>query len=77
VDPAQFIPSMIAVVVFYFITAPIANVMTGADPFSAELLARRRKATVDFVSHALFVPHAKPRAAAEHSAHHAKRGERR
>lgn len=56
VDPVEFIPSMIAVVVFYFITAPITRVMTGEDPFSPSALASRRKAIEDFVSHALFVP---------------------
>jgi TetR/AcrR family transcriptional regulator len=54
VDPVQFIPSMVSVIVFYFITAPIMKVMTGADPFSSKSLADRRAAVVDFVSHALF-----------------------
>jgi len=61
VDPVEFIPSMIAVVVFYFITAPITRVMTGEDPFSPAHLATRRKAIEDFVSHALFVPERHPR----------------
>jgi len=61
VDPVQFIPSIIAVIVFYFITAPITRVMTGEDPFSPALLATRRKAVEDFVSHALFVPGRDPR----------------
>ena len=71
VDPVQFIPSMIAVVVFYFITAPITRVMTGEDPFSPAHLATRRQAIEDFVSHALFVPQrlARPN-------HRADRGER-
>src|SRR5215471_16618584 len=61
VDPVQFIPSIIAVIVFYFITAPITRVMTGEDPFSPALLKTRRKAVEDFVSHALFVPARHPR----------------
>jgi TetR/AcrR family transcriptional regulator len=68
VDAMQFIPSMIAVIVFYFITAPITRVMTGHDPFSAERLASRREAIVDFVSHALFT--------AARPSHRATRGER-
>lgn len=71
VDPVEFIPSMIAVVVFYFITAPITRVMTGEDPFSPARLATRRKAVEDFVSHALFVPARHPR-----SDRRADRGER-
>src|SRR5262249_20342776 len=39
VDPIHFIPSMISVIVFYFITAPIMKVMVGRDPMSVESLA--------------------------------------
>lgn len=53
VDPVQFIPSMISVIVFYFITAPIMKVMTGREPFSKESLADRRVAVVEFISAAL------------------------
>jgi len=56
VDPVHFIPSMISVIVFYFNTAPIMKLMTGADPMSPERLAERRAAVVDFISAALFVP---------------------
>ncbi|HKW18294.1 MAG TPA: TetR/AcrR family transcriptional regulator [Terriglobales bacterium] len=54
VNPLHFIPSMISVIVFYFTTAPIMRVMTGADPMSPELLAERRQAVIDFISAALF-----------------------
>ena len=53
VDPVHFIPSMIAVIVFYFITAPIMKVMIGRDPMLPESLAERRAAVVDFISAAL------------------------
>ena len=56
VDPIQFIPSVISIIVFYFTTAPIMKVVTGFDPMSPERLAERRAAVVDFVSAALFVP---------------------
>jgi TetR/AcrR family transcriptional regulator len=56
VNPLHFIPSMVSVIVFYFNTAPIVKVMTGADPLSPELVAERRAAVVDFISAALFVP---------------------
>src|SRR5581483_3167788 len=50
VDPVHFIPSMISVIVFYFITAPVMKVMIGRDPMSKESLAERRHAVVDFIS---------------------------
>jgi hypothetical protein len=56
VNPMHFIPSMISVIVFFFNTAPVLNVMTGRDPMSPEHLAERRAAVVDFISAALFVP---------------------
>jgi TetR/AcrR family transcriptional regulator len=54
VNPLQFIPSMISVIVFYFTTAPIMKVITGFDPMSPQRLAERRAAVVDFISAALF-----------------------
>jgi TetR/AcrR family transcriptional regulator len=54
VNPFQFIPSMISVIVFYFTTAPIMSVVTGFDPLSPERLAERRAAVIDFISAALF-----------------------
>jgi TetR/AcrR family transcriptional regulator len=54
VNPLQFIPSMISVIVFYFTTAPIMKVITGFDPISPERLAERRAAVIDFISAALF-----------------------
>jgi TetR/AcrR family transcriptional regulator len=54
VDPLQFIPSMISVIIFYFNSAPVIKTMTGADPFTPERVAARRAAVLDFVSHALF-----------------------
>jgi TetR/AcrR family transcriptional regulator len=54
VDPMHFIPSMIAVIVFYFTTAPVMRVMTGKDPLTSERVAARRRAVLDFISAALF-----------------------
>jgi TetR/AcrR family transcriptional regulator len=56
VDPLNFIPSMIAVITFYFTSAPVMRVMTGSDPMSPERIAKRRTAVLDFISSALFVP---------------------
>jgi TetR/AcrR family transcriptional regulator len=54
VDPLQFVPSMIAVIVFYFTNAPVMRIMTGNDPLAPERIAQRRTAVLDFVSAALF-----------------------
>jgi TetR/AcrR family transcriptional regulator len=54
VDPVHFIPSMVALVVFYFISAPVMKSVIGFDPLSPERLAERRAAVLDFVSAALF-----------------------
>jgi TetR/AcrR family transcriptional regulator len=56
VDPLQFIPSMVALVVFYFTGAPILKVAAGFDPLSPERVAQRRAAVLDFISAALFRP---------------------
>ncbi len=57
VEPMQFIPSMISVIVFHFNAAPVLRMMTGADPMSRPRLAIRRAAVLDFISAALFVSH--------------------
>jgi len=54
VDPLHFVPSMIAVIVFYFTSAPVTRVMTGKDPMSPTLVSARRAAVLDFISAALF-----------------------
>jgi TetR/AcrR family transcriptional regulator len=54
VNPMQFVPSMVALVVFYFTNAPLMKTVAGFDPLSAERIAERRAAVLDFVSAALF-----------------------
>jgi TetR/AcrR family transcriptional regulator len=54
VDPLHFVPSMIAVIVFYFTNAPVMRIMVGKDPMSPALVAARRAAVLDFISAALF-----------------------
>ena len=54
IDPIQFVPSMVALVVFYFTSAPIMKAVAGFDPLSPERVAARRAAVIDFVSAALF-----------------------
>jgi TetR/AcrR family transcriptional regulator len=75
VDPVHFIPSMISVIVFYFTTAPILQVVTGFDPISSERIAERRAAVLDFISAALFVPSCQ--AAGHAEAEHSSKGERK
>jgi len=54
VNPLQFVPSLVALVVFYFISAPVMKSVAGYDPLSPERLAERRAAVLDFISAALF-----------------------
>lgn len=54
VDAKDFIPSMIAVIVFYFSSAPVFRMITGTDPMSPSRIAERRAAVLDFISAALF-----------------------
>jgi TetR/AcrR family transcriptional regulator len=56
VDPVQFIPSMIAVIVFYFTNAPVMKIMTGSDPLSPDRVAQRRAAVLDLIAAALLRP---------------------
>jgi TetR/AcrR family transcriptional regulator len=60
VDPMQFLPSMAAVVVHYFGSAPFLKLVTNEDPLTPEKLAARRAAVLDFISAALFQPMALP-----------------
>jgi TetR/AcrR family transcriptional regulator len=55
VNVMHFIPSMVSVIVFYFITAaPVMSVVTGRNPLAPELLAERRATVLDFITAALF-----------------------
>lgn len=56
VDPIQFVPSIIAIVVFYFTNAPVMRIMTKTDPLTPERVAARRAAVLDFIAAALFAP---------------------
>jgi len=50
IDPQQFIPSMVALVVFYFISAPMMKSVSGVDPLRPEKINERRAAVLDFIS---------------------------
>jgi TetR/AcrR family transcriptional regulator len=58
VDPAHFVPSMIAIIVFYFSSAPLMKRIVRFDPLTPPRIAERRAAVLDFISAALFKPRA-------------------
>lgn len=60
VNPAHFVPSMVATIVFYFSSAPMMQRIVGFNPLTPERIAERRAAVLDFISAALF--RAKPNA---------------
>ena len=54
VNPAHFVPSMVAMIVFYFSSAPVMHKIVGFNPLTPERVAERRAAVLDFISAALF-----------------------
>ena len=54
IDPMHFVPSMVAVVVFYFSAAPVIKTLMKVDPLAPEHIAERRAFVLDFISAALF-----------------------
>ena len=54
VDPAHFVPSMVAIIVFYFSSAPVMQRIVHFNPLAPERVAERRAAVLDFISAALF-----------------------
>ena len=54
VNPAHFVPSMVAMIVFYFSSAPVMQKIVGFNPLTPERIAERRAAVLDFISAALF-----------------------
>lgn len=57
VNPAHFVSSMVAMIVFYFSNAPMMQKIVGFNPLTAERIAERRAAVLDFISAALFTSH--------------------
>jgi TetR/AcrR family transcriptional regulator len=56
IDPAHFIPSMVAMIIFYFSSAPLMQKIVRFNPLAPQRIAERRTAVLDFVSAALFRP---------------------
>ena len=61
VNPAHFVPSMVAMIVFYFSSAPMMRKIVGFNPLTKDRVAERRASVLDFISAALFVPGARPK----------------
>jgi TetR/AcrR family transcriptional regulator len=56
VDPAHFVPSMVAMIIFYFSSAPVVQRIVRFNPLAPKRIADRRAAVLDFISAALFRP---------------------
>jgi TetR/AcrR family transcriptional regulator len=54
VDPAHFVSSMVAMIVFYFSSAPVMQRIVRFNPLTPQRIAERRAAVLDFISAALF-----------------------
>ena len=54
VDPQHFLFSVIAMIVFYFSSAPLIHLLRGQDPLAPAQIAARRAAVLDLISVALF-----------------------
>jgi AcrR family transcriptional regulator len=67
VSPVHFVPSMVAMIVFYFSGAPVMQKIVGFNPLTPERIAERRAAVLDFISAALFTPDVGVSSAAKHS----------
>jgi TetR/AcrR family transcriptional regulator len=57
IDPVHFVPTIVAMIVFYFSSAPVMQRIVGFNPLTPERIAERRAAVLDFISAALFQSH--------------------
>jgi TetR/AcrR family transcriptional regulator len=55
-NPMDFLPSVVGVIVFYFSTAPLMKTLTKVDPLSPQRIRERRAFVLNFISAALFRP---------------------
>jgi TetR/AcrR family transcriptional regulator len=53
-DVFQFVPTMVATIVFYFVAAPVLRRLRADDPFSSEAIRTRRAAVLDQIAAMLF-----------------------
>jgi len=55
VDPLDTTISLAALIVFYFASAPMLQLVGDLDPYAPANLKRRKQAVLDFIRHGLFV----------------------
>jgi TetR/AcrR family transcriptional regulator len=53
INPMDFVPSMVGIVIFYFSTATTMKSMLKLDPLSKNRIAERRKFVLEFISEAV------------------------
>jgi hypothetical protein len=53
--------SLVAMTVFYFAAVPVLTQLWRIEPLAPRRVAARRRAVLDFVEHALFLPAARKR----------------
>lgn len=56
VNPMDFLPSVVGVIIFYFSAAPLMKRLTNIDPLSPQRIRERRDFVLNFISAALFQP---------------------
>jgi AcrR family transcriptional regulator len=61
VDPRHTLFTLVAITVFYFSAAPVLTELWQCNPLAPRRVAERRRAILDFVEHALFLPPARKR----------------
>ena len=54
VNPMDFVPSVVGVIIFYFSSAPLMKTLMKVDPLSEERIRERRAFVLEFISAALF-----------------------
>jgi TetR/AcrR family transcriptional regulator len=54
VNPMDFVPSVVGVIIFYFSAAPLMKTLMKVDPLSVERIRERRTFVLEFISAALF-----------------------
>jgi TetR/AcrR family transcriptional regulator len=61
VDPRHTLFTLVAMTVFYFSAAPVLTALWQCNPLAPRHVAARRRAILDFMEHALFLPPARKR----------------
>ena len=61
VDPQHTLFTLVAMTVFYFAAAPVLTQLWRCEPLAPRRVAARRRAILDFMEHALFLPSARKR----------------